>query len=228
MYKEFSDYSELDPELKEFDSSPSTNYKLNSLIPLYNRLIDKLPKDSNYKNDDKFVQPEDIVVLRNKEGESFDFRYKEFLTNGKNIFIDLINNQSIRLVESKKSLQELIQNTSSIEPAKVVVVYDLLGNVINPGVVLSKDEELSTTSDAIFDSSKTVIDNILRTKLVPRDFNNVFYKENDEQYTLVANKINRIYQLNLDGSTYYFPTHFHMMNQLKKYVSSFAERVVYN
>ena len=147
----------------------------------------------------------------------------------KNTFINLIDNQSIGLANSRQGLKELIKNTSNIEPAKVVVVYDLLGNVINPGIVLSKDEELSTTSDAIFDSSKTVIDNILRTKLVPRDFNNVYYQENeDDEYHLVANKINRIYQLNLDGNVYYFPTHFHMMNQLKKYVAAFAERVVYN
>ena len=147
----------------------------------------------------------------------------------KNTFINLIDNQSIGLANSRQSLKELIKNTSNIEPAKVVVVYDLLGNVINPGIVLSKDEELSTTSDAIFDSSKTVIDNILRTKLVPRDFNNVYYQENeDDEYHLVANKINRIYQLNLDGNIYYFPTHFHMMNQLKKYLAAFAERVVYN
>ena len=92
---------------------------------------------------------------------------------------------------------------------------------------LSDDETLLLTSDGIFDSEDVIIDNILRTKIVPRDLNNVFYLDDNGEYVLVRNKINKIYELKLDNSTYYFPSHDAMMNNLKKYLLTIVEKVVY-
>ncbi|MDE6473405.1 MAG: hypothetical protein K2K73_03245, partial [Ureaplasma sp.] len=116
---------------------------------------------------------------------------------------------------------------TNIEPAKVVVVYDLLNNIINPGIELTEDEKLSTTSDAIFDSANTIIDNILRTKLIPRDTKNVYYKDDEGNYHLIKNKVNEIYTLKINGNTFYFPNHDKLMTQLKKYLATQAERIIY-
>ena len=202
---------------------------INSIVPLYNNLIKSLKNESNSDKliSNQFVNNDEIIVLYNN-GSPMNLTYREFLTNNKNISANLIGNNSINLKNSKKDLIELIESTTSVEPAKVVVIYDLLGNVINPGVKLSEDEKLSTTSDAIFDSSETIIDNILRTKLVPKDPKNVFYKKDEnDTYHLVRNQVNKIYILNVDNNTFYFPTHYDLMNQLKKNLSLKAERIVY-
>lgn len=55
----------------------------------------------------------------------------------------------------------------------------------------------------------------------------VFYLDGDNKYFLVKNKINKIYELKLNNKVYYYPTHNALMNQLKSYLSSVAERVAY-
>ena len=83
-----------------------------------------------------------------------------------------------------------------------------MGNIINPGVKLSSSEELLTTSDAIYDSESTIMDNILRTKVIKNDPSKTFYLEDDGRtYTLLDNQANLIYNLAIEGKTYYFITY---------------------
>ncbi|MDE5599535.1 MAG: hypothetical protein K2I49_01215, partial [Ureaplasma sp.] len=216
--------SEILPELK---NNKEISYQINSLVRVYNNLIEKL---SDYDNSteiisNQFVDPKDIVVLY-KNGTPTTMNYREFLSGDYNVVANLIDNK-INLVNSKSELNDLIVNTTNIQPAKVVVVYDLLNNIINPGIELTEEQKLLTTSDAIFDSSNTIVDNILRTKLVPRDEKNIYYKDDDGEYRKVRNKVNEIYTLNIDGNTYYFPSHDKLMIQLRKYLATQAERIVY-
>ena len=209
------------------------NYKFNSLINVYENLISRIKSNSsidfNKFISNNIVDPKDIVILSNNNiyQEPLDLTYREFLSNNKNVIPSLVNNKSINLYKSKVELNNAIQNTMNIKPATVLLLYDRYGNVRNPGVELSDDETLLLTSDGIFDSEDIIIDNILRTKIVPRDLNNVFYLDDNGEYILVRNKINKIYELKLNNSTYYFSSHDAMMNNLKKYLLTIVEKVVY-
>ncbi|MDE6473256.1 MAG: hypothetical protein K2K73_02475, partial [Ureaplasma sp.] len=124
----FNPDEEILPQLK---NNIDTLYKPNSLTKLYNNLVQTLGnyEDSKDLISSEFVNPEDIVILY-KNDFPLTMHYREFLSNGQNIAANLINN-NINLVNSKIDLNELIINTTNIEPAKVVVVYDLLNNIIN-------------------------------------------------------------------------------------------------
>ena len=67
-----------------------------------------------------------------------------------------------------------------MEPAKVIVVYDLYENIINPGINLVDGTLTGSTSDVLYDSEKTILDNIYRTLIVKKDVNQIFYKNDDE------------------------------------------------
>ena len=112
-------------------------------------------------------------------------------------------------------------------PAKVVILYDLMGNIINPGVKLSESEELLTTNDAIYDSESIILDNILRTKIIRNDPTKVFYLEDDNKtYTLLDNKSQLIYNLSIENKIYYFSTYNDAWKYYYDYVKLNAIKVV--
>ena len=60
-------------------------------------------------------------------------------------------------------------------------------------------------NDAIYDAESTMIDNILRTKIIRNDPTKIFYLEDDMQtYTLLDNMSDLIYSLTWNNKTYYF------------------------
>ncbi len=54
-------------------------------------------------------------------------------------------NDNKKIIYNQPEL-ELVKSTSNkINPAKVIIIYDLLGNVINPGIQLSDDLNIYRT-----------------------------------------------------------------------------------
>ena len=99
------------------------------------------------------------------------------------------------MIYDKVTLKSSIEANTSIEPAKVIVIYDLSGNIINPGIEINDDLIMQTTSDAMYDSERTILDNIYRTLIIKKDSNKIFYKNEDDTYTLLDYQTNFIYQL---------------------------------
>ncbi len=169
--------------------------------------------------------PSDIVILYNKAGSVMNTTYREFLSNSKYITPKLIDNSAINLYQNRKQVEEAKTTNLALKPAKIVVAYDLLGNVINPGIELTKEEQLQTTSDAIFDSEQIIIDNLLRTKVVPQDTSKVYYQDSNDVYHLADYKVHQIYCLNLDQDRYYYRSHEDLMRAFLKYLSINSQRV---
>lgn len=108
-----------------------------------------------------------------------------------------------------------------------IILYDLMGNIINPGVKLSESEELLTTNDAIYDSESIILDNILRTKIIRNDPTKVFYLEDDNKtYTLLDNKSDLIYSLTWNNKTYYFASYNYAWNYMYDAIKLGAIQVV--
>ncbi|MGL5521785.1 MAG: hypothetical protein ACRDAW_00755, partial [Metamycoplasmataceae bacterium] len=80
------------------------------------------------------------------------------------------------MIYDENTLDTSIETSNKIDPAKVIVIYDLSGNIINPGISIGDDLVMQTTSDAMYDSERTILDNIYRTLIVKKDPNKVFYK----------------------------------------------------
>ncbi len=221
--KEFNPtYNSIIPEIK---NGVDIAYPLNTIVNTYNKNIDSL-KLSNPRYQEiiknEYVDPSEVVILY-KENLPMDTKYREFLSNGRSVSPALIGNNSLKLLNNKDEIKKVIENTTITEPQKVVVLYDLLGNVINPGIKLNPDETISTSSDAIFDSEQTIIDNIMRTKLIPIDIDKVFYKNQDDTFTLLDYRISQIYTLKIENKIYNYDTHEDCFKELCNYVKKFVE-----
>ena len=68
--------------------------------------------------------------------------------------------------------------------------------VMNPGVKLDNDLVLSTSSDAVYDSEQNIIDNVLRTIIIEKSENYMYYQNDDNTYSLIKNETNFIFDLN--------------------------------
>ncbi|MDK2819726.1 MAG: hypothetical protein KFW07_02720, partial [Mycoplasmataceae bacterium] len=99
------------------------------------------------------------------------------------------------MIYDNVTLKSSIEANTRIDPAKVIVIYDLSGNIINPDINLVDGTLTGSTSDVLYDSERTILDNIYRTLIVKKDINKIFYKNDDETYTLLKNNANFIYQL---------------------------------
>lgn len=129
------------------------------------------------------------------------------------------------MIYDKVTLKSSIEANTSIEPAKVIVIYDLSGNIINPGITISDDLVMETTSDAMYDSERTILDNIYRTLIIKKDSNKIFYKNEDDTYTLLDYQTNFIYQLEYNKKTHYFLTYHDAWLYLRDIISLEAQRV---
>ena len=67
---------------------------------------------------------------------------------------------------------------------------------MNLGTKLDNDLVLSTSSDAIYDSEQNIIDNVLRTIIIEKSENYMYYQNDDNTYSLIKNETNFIFDLN--------------------------------
>ncbi len=226
-----SDFIEAEGKVTpEIKNNLETSYPLNTIVNTYNKILSQMKYDNKDIYEEvmkkQFVDPNEVVILY--KGDSANnvpmaTQYREFLSNNEDIAPTLIGNNSIKLLNDKNQIKALIKDTTITEPQKIVVLYDLSGNIINPGIKLNPDETISTSSDAIFDSEQTIIDNILRTKLIPVDTTKIFYLDDDNTYTLLDYKVNQIYTLNVEGKVYNYSTHKNCFDQLCEYVNKLVE-----
>ncbi len=117
------------------------------------------------------------------------------------------------------------ETSNQINPAKVIIIYDLFGNIINPGIQLSDDLAMETTSDAMYDSEQTILDNIYRTLIVKNDPNKIYYKNDNETYTLLNFETNFIYELGYNNKTHYFLTYKDAWLYLRDIIKLESQRV---
>ncbi|MGL6125010.1 MAG: hypothetical protein ACRC1F_00780 [Metamycoplasmataceae bacterium] len=180
---------------------------------------------------DKMIKKEDendILVLRGGsaisggDAQILEIYYGEYVSLAYD-FNESLNNR--RLIYDKVSLDASINANNIIEPAKVIVIYDLSGNIINPGIELTEDLVMETTSDAMYDSERTILDNIYRTLIIKKDPNKVFYKNDNNTYTLLEYQTNFIYQLEYDKKTHYFLTHKDAWLYLREIIALEAQKI---
>ncbi len=134
-------------------------------------------------------------------------------------------NDNKKIIYNQPEL-ELVKSTSNkINPAKVIIIYDLLGNVINPGIQLSDDLAMETTSDAMYDSERTILDNIYRTLIVKNDSNKIYYQNDNQTYTLLDYETNFVYKLSYNNKTHYFLTYKDAWLYLRDIIRLEAQRV---
>ena len=216
------------------DPKPTYNnfdYALNSynknLKELKAKYSNQLPETIKNK---LILNTNDILVLTesatNVGIKMSNLYYGEFLS----LVYDF--NESLSKTNGNKKIfynqpeLELVKSTSNkINPAKVIIIYDLLGNVINPGIQLSDDLAMETTSDAMYDSERTILDNIYRTLIVKNDPNKIYYKNDNQTYTLLDYETNFVYKLSYNNKTHYFLTYKDAWLYLRDIIRLEAQRV---
>ncbi|MDE6289780.1 MAG: hypothetical protein K2L64_03365, partial [Ureaplasma sp.] len=170
------------------------SYKINSIIEVYNNLINQYSATKNLN------KPEDVVYLYDLyDGQRLspvDLSYREFLSNGSNQSLSLYSGNAVNLYSDRLTLSLAIDKTQTTSPATVVILRDSRGRIVNPGVTVTKDEQTLITSDAVFDSKQTILQNFYRQKVIPKSENIVYYDDGGK-YTPLENKVNQIYFLNI-------------------------------
>lgn len=176
------------------------------------------------------IDPQEIVKI---DGYNIEIKkLTKFYDYGKylerpNRFNTELYQKNVKLYTNDHEIKEAIKNISVAKPTKVVVLYDLLGNIINPGLKLSASEELHSSNDAIYDAEATILDNLFRTLIVKNDTKKLFYQEDDgKTYTLLDNESNLVYSLDWDKKIYYFATYQHAWNYLYDHIKLNAIKVV--
>ena len=149
--------------------------------------------------------------MYNDDQKPLNYYYGEYLT-GVYKFNEPLLYSNRKIYYDEYEINEAKKNNAVTDPAKVVILYDLLGNIINPGVKLTESEELLTSNDAIYDSESTILDNLMRTKIIRPDTKKLFYEDEINKYTLLDNESNLIYSLNWENRSYYFATYEDLWN----------------
>lgn len=186
------------------------SYLIGTYNKSLNQIINKLGSINETTNK-YLVDPKEIIYLYNDDQKLLNYYYGEYLDGlGKFNAPLLYSNKKIYYDEYQ--INEAKKNNAITEPAKVVILYDLLGNIINPGVKLTENEELLASNDAIYDSEPTILDNLFRTKIIRLDVKKVFYEDGSNKYTLLDNQSNLIYSLNWENRSYYFATYEDLWN----------------
>lgn len=174
------------------------------------------------KNDESLEKIKEKKFNKEKEGIlvlSKSVVYANYL-GLKYDFNERMSEIETKLIYDKPQL-ELVKNTSNqINPSKIIVVYNLAGDVVNPGVVLGDDLVLQTTSDALYDSETTILDNLYRTLIIKKSENEAFYRNDNGTYSLVNVETNFVYTLEWDRKKYYFSTYKDAWLYLKELIKN--------
>ncbi len=195
--------------------SKNTYYNIKNAAYWYNKYIDSTENLDENKN--KITSANNILLLNNENKRQQPIKYKEYL-GPKNSFNSSICASNRVVYDSEEAIQLAINNSGLLEPSKVIIMYDLLGSIINPGVVLSEDEKLQSSNDAIYDSENNIIDNLLRTKVIKNDTNKIFYVDQDGSEILLKNDSKLIYFVKWKGRIYYFLNYESAWNYMRDIV----------
>lgn len=224
-----------------FDLSNETNYQgilgeknaysigLPIALDSYNRSINNIPQSQIKGTQNIITNADDILNLYDSVNDSIlkkPMYYGEYLSNSRTINNSLTTNNNLVVYQDPGIIEEVKKTFIKLQPAKVVVIYDLAGNIVNPGIQLSENEELLTTNDAIYDSEQNVLDNLFRTKIVRNDPVWTFYKEKDNTYTLLKNTTDLIYTVNWELNQYHFPSFSSAIRYIYKIIENKAIKVV--
>ena len=175
---------------------------------------------------DFLVDPNNFLVLR-PNIENSKSSYSQFeqmyyanylgLENGFNESIKDIEN---KLIFNKNDLDAAKNRANSIKPSKIVILYNIAGEVMNPGVKLDDDFVLSTTSDAIYDLENNILDNVLRTLIIEKSQDHFYYENDDGSYSLIKNETNFVFNLTWENKHYYFATFKDATNYLYEIIKN--------
>ncbi len=202
------------------DLSESLSWYNNTIREIEKRYSGKLSKETkscmNNRNGVLRLYDQNDVELPIYYAETLDMPYK---------FNASLWNSNKEVYTDENTIRVAIRNAKIVEPAKVVVLYNLVGEVVNSGVRLNENERLNSTNDAIYDSQEVVISNLLRTKVILNDPQKVFYEEANGVMTLLDNKIDEIYKLEVKSKKHYFPTYKDAYLYLREYIELNASKV---
>ena len=203
----------------------SYNENLKELKSKYSNKLPVIIDDKLIKNTSNILVLTDHAASGSNRKTS-NLHYGEFLSLVYDFNESLSkHNDNKKIIYNQPEL-ELVKSTSNkINPAKVIIIYDLLGNVINPGIQLSDDLAMETTSDAMYDSERTILDNIYRTLIVKNDPNKIYYKNDNQTYTLLDYETNFVYKLSYNNKTHYFLTYKDAWLYLRDIIRLEAQRV---
>lgn len=197
-------------------------YALNA----YNRNLERYKKQNNNSiKDIKNKLTNNILFLRNGTGDENDGNSSQPLYYANYLGLKNDFNESISTLEKSRfaynefQLKQLKETSSSINPSKVIVLYNIAGDIMNPGIELDDELTINTSSDAIYDLEQNLLDNVMRTLLIKKAEDKFFYLNDDGTKTLIKNKVNQIYTLTWKGAEYYFPT----FNDAKRYLNNIVE-----
>ena len=180
---------------------------------------------------DFLVDPNNFLVLRpnvenskNSNGQFEQMYYANYLglENSFNESIDDIKN---KLIFNKNDLDIAKNRANNIKPSKIVILYNIAGEVMNPGVKLDDDFVLSTTSDAIYDLENNILDNVLRTLIIEKSQDHFYYENDDGSYSLIKNETNFVFNLTWENKHYYFATFKDATNYLYEIIKNKAIKV---
>ncbi|MDE6473099.1 MAG: hypothetical protein K2K73_01670 [Ureaplasma sp.] len=233
----FSDsrYPELPDYITDTDAMDKiNNVRINQIVNVYNEIIKSSP--TNMKD---LADPKDIVFLFGKfdglRSSPLTLKFRKFLAYGIGEIPSLSSGKKLELYDNTQDLEWAILNKTSVEPGKVVMLFDNDGNIVNPGVAITDEEELWLTSDGAFASKKVLYENFLRTKIIRPIEDKVFYKTSEaSEPELVVNQINKVYSFtvpDLNSSfgatiTYYYLSYEDCFNNLVGYLRQMTKEII--
>ena len=103
--------------------------------------------------------------------------------------------------------------------------FSIQKKIMNPGVVLDDDFVINTTSDALFDSRKNVLDNIIRSLIIEKSQDYFYYENDDGTYSLIKNETNFVFDLMWENKHYHFATFKDVTNYLYEIIKNKAIKV---
>lgn len=175
-----------------------------------------LSKKSEIINDDN-----NLLILRQKGGDLIPVNVGQIVNEPNAINLPLYNSTEVKVATTNKEVEDLLKQNAILEPAKVVVIYDLDGNVVSSDFVID-----GSYGDGNYDNKDTVIDNALNTFILNQNTELVYYQKNDGTSEKIKNSINQIYTLNLNGNLYYYPSFNDARNQLKNYIETNSTKII--
>ena len=192
----------------------------NNITNIQDSLIGKHLVDPN----NFLVLRPNIENLRSSYGQFEQMYYANYL-GLENSFNESIESVKNKLIFNKNDLDTAKNRANNIKPSKIVILYNIAGEVMNPGVKLDDDFVLSTTSDAIYDSENNILDNVLRTLIIEKAQDHFYYENDDGTFSLIKNETNFVFDLLWENKHYYFATFKDATNYLYEIIKNKAIKV---
>lgn len=221
--KLFNNDFPLEERLKSDSSSLDPNPRVSTLgivLAIYDyekRLSEidesKINTSSNGNGSELITSNNNLLILRNKDGSLVQVNVGQIINDPNAINVTLSDGNKNIVATTSVEVEKLLKQNAVLEPAKVIVIYDLDNNVVNSDFVID-----GSYGDGNYDSEETIVDNALNTLIFSKNTDYVYYQKDDNTNELIKNSINQIYSLNLNNNLYYYPSFNDARNQLKSYI----------